>query len=111
MSVELYAGATEYVFWPVSEMRESLTSEHSVGVYFDTEPNASPEVNEFETAILVLPSDDLGDGQNTYIAVRIGPEGETTLPTGDHQAWQLIDTDPTTGGEQIIRKEGLVVVL
>ena len=111
MSVELYSGATEYVFWQVTEMREALTESHEVGVYFDTEPNATPEVNEFTTAQLVLPEGDLGDGENTYIAIRVGPEGETSLPSGDHQAWQLIDTDPTTGGEHIIRKQGLVVVL
>jgi hypothetical protein len=104
---------TEYVAHQITFVRGDVGDVTSVGVYFDTDPNASPEAGEFTEVTLVdgteepLPS--LAEAGKIDVLALVGPKAgadlDLTTP-GDYQTFVLV----STANEDIIRKTGTLTV-
>lgn len=110
---------TEYAAMELTFNRGDSSDVVTVGIYLNTNPNASPEEGDFTggmsgneggaTVDLVEPPDPLAEGDKIDILARIGERVGTDLDPGpgDYQVWGMV----TTAAEAIIRKTGTLEVL
>jgi hypothetical protein len=109
MSVTMAHTATQYLANSLTFTRGSAADVLGVGVYYASDPNEVPAVDDFVEARLVQPGDPLAEGQLTDILARPGarPDADVALAKGDYQVWLLV----TTADEDIIIKQDTVTVL
>ena len=109
---------TEYVAQEITFIRGTVGDVNTVGIYLDTDPNASPEVADFSGGMsgsnggaivdLVMSPNPLAEGTKVDILALVGPKTGADLnpAPGDYQVWGLVTTDT----EEIIRKTGTLEV-
>lgn len=106
MSFEKPRESTEYIWVELEIARGDVDD-----VYMAfTDPEDRPDDTDWEDALYVEPDDpDLGDGDNHWAAILVGPddtEADLDLDPGDYQCWIKIEASPET----IVRKTGVGTV-
>lgn len=109
MAVEIYHTGTEYAANSITIKRGTVDDITYVGVYHDTDPNATPAVDDFTEVTLVKPGDALAEGNVIDILSLIGPGtgADLELEPGDYQRFTLVKT----ATESIICKPDTITIL